>query len=112
MRPHVTSHVLLNKWQRQKEKDYQHYLEEREHQRQQEEERHKREQAELHWNCPFFRFCWNDGLKLPTRDDCPECSEQYWEFRQSQASCRSIHNRIEYQYGDMDRHVKNESVHN
>ena len=27
MRPHVTSQILLNKWQRQKEKDYQRWLE-------------------------------------------------------------------------------------
>ena len=29
----VTSRILLNKWQRQKEKDYQHWLEEQEYQR-------------------------------------------------------------------------------
>ena len=39
MRPRVTSQILLNKWQWQKEKDYQHWLEEKEYQRQQEEER-------------------------------------------------------------------------
>ena len=33
-RPHVTSRILLNKWQRQKEKDYQRWLEEQEYQRQ------------------------------------------------------------------------------
>ena len=77
IRPRVTSQILLNKWQRQKEKDYQHWLEEKEYQRQQEEERYKTKQAESHWNCPFFRHCWNEGLKLPTRNDCPECSEQY-----------------------------------
>ena len=35
-RPCVTSQILLNKWQRQKEKDYQYWLEEQEYQRQQE----------------------------------------------------------------------------
>ena len=34
MRPRVTSQILLNKWQRQKEKDYQRWLEEKEYQRQ------------------------------------------------------------------------------
>ena len=53
MRPRVTSQILLNKWQRRKEKDYQRWLEEKEYQRQQEEERYEREQAELHWSCPF-----------------------------------------------------------
>ena len=42
IRPHVTSQILLNKWQRQKEKDYQCWLLEKEYQRQQEEERYER----------------------------------------------------------------------
>ena len=63
-----------------------------------------------HWNCPFFRHCWNEGLKLPIRNNCPECSEQYWEFRQSQANRRSIHARIEYHH-NMDQRLKNRSVH-
>ena len=33
-KPRVTSRILLNKWQWQKEKDYQHWLEEQEYQRQ------------------------------------------------------------------------------
>ena len=33
-KPRVTSQILLNKWQRQKEKDYQHWLEKQEYQRQ------------------------------------------------------------------------------
>ena len=33
MRPHVTSQILLNEWQWQKEKDYQCWLEEKEYQR-------------------------------------------------------------------------------
>ena len=48
---------------------------------QQEKERNERKQAESHWNCPFFRHHWNEGLKFPTRNNCLECSEQYWEFR-------------------------------
>jgi hypothetical protein len=110
MMPRVTSRILLNKWQRQKEKYYQHWIEEKEYQRQQEEERYEREQAKSHWNCPFFRHCWNKGLKLPTRNNCPEYSEQYWEFRQSQASHRSIHARIEYQHKNRDQRLKNRSV--
>ena len=54
MRPWVTSQILLNKWQRHKEKDYQCWLEEKEYQCQQEEERYERKQAESHWNCPFL----------------------------------------------------------
>ena len=45
-------------------------------------------------------------MKLPTRNNCPECSEQYWEFRQSQANCRSIHAQDEYHHNNMDRRLK------
>ena len=78
---------------------------------QQEEERYERTQAESYWNCPFLRHCWNEGLKLPTRNNCPECSDQYWEFRQSQANHRSIHAQHEYHHNNMDRRLKNRSVH-
>ena len=28
-----------------------------------------------HWDCPYFRYCWSQGMeRLPTRRDCPECS--------------------------------------
>jgi hypothetical protein len=47
----------LNKWQRQKEKDYKRWLEEQEYQQRLEEEMYEREQAKAHWNCPFFRQC-------------------------------------------------------
>ena len=76
-KPRVTSRILLNKWQRQKEKDYQCWLKDQEYQRQLERERYERKQAKSHWNCPFFSHCWNEGLKLPTRHDYPECSNQY-----------------------------------
>ena len=103
---------MLNKWQRQKEKDYQCWLEKQEYQCQQEKERYERKQTELHWNCPFFRHCWNEGLKLPTMSNCLECSNQYWEFRQSQANRRSIHAQDAYHHNDMDWHLKNGSIHN
>ena len=109
MRPRVTSRILLNKWQQQKKKDYQRWLEEKEYQCQQEEERYEREQAESHWNCLFFRHCQNEGLRLPTRNNCLECSKQYWEFRQSQVNRQYIHDRIEYQHNDDDRSLKIEA---
>ena len=111
MKPRVTSRILLNNWQRQKEKDYQRWLEDQEYQRQLEEERYERRQAESHWNCPFFRYCWNEGLKLPTRHDCLECSNQYQEYRQSQTNCRSIHAQDAYHHSNMDRRLKNKSIH-
>ena len=101
----------MNKWQWQKEKDYQRWLKNQAYQHQLEEEKYEREQAKLHWNCAFFRHCWNEGLKLPTRHDCPECSNQYQEYRQSQTNRRSIHAQDAYHYNNMDRCLKNKSVH-
>ena len=48
---------------------------------------------------------------MPTRNNCPECSEQYWEFRQSQANRWSIYARDEYHHNNMDQRLKNKSVH-
>ena len=29
----------------------------------------------VHWECPFFHFYWNQSMdRLPTPDDCPQCS--------------------------------------
>ena len=50
-------------------------------------------------------------MKFPTRNNYPECSDQYWEFRQSQANHRSIHAQDAY-HNNMDRRLKNGSVHN
>ena len=61
---------------------------------------------------PFFRHCWNKGLKLATRHDCPECSNQYREYRQSQTNRQSIHAQDAYHHNDMDWRLKNGSVHN
>ena len=105
-KPRVTSRILLNKWQRQKEKDYQHWLKDQAYQHQLKQERFEREQAELHWHCPFFRHCWNEGLKLPTRHDCPEYSNQYQEYRQSQTNRRSIHAQDAYHHNNIDRCLK------
>ena len=105
-KPQVPSRIMLNKWQWQKEKDYQHWLKEQVYQLQLKEERHERKQAELHWNCPFFRHCWNEGLKLSTSHDCLECSNQYWEFRQSQTNRRSIYTQDAYHHDNKDRRLK------
>ncbi|KAK1649329.1 hypothetical protein QYE76_067134 [Lolium multiflorum] len=30
-----------------------------------------------HWNCPFFRHCWDSGMsRLPTIGNCPRCTQQ------------------------------------
>jgi hypothetical protein len=86
-KPRVTSRILLNKWQRQQEKEhYQKQRYEGEKQRYEEEvhrkerEEHAREKERTHWGCAFFRHCWNEGLKLPTLNNCPECSDKYTEY--------------------------------
>jgi hypothetical protein len=85
-KPRVTSRILLNKWQRQQEKE--HYQKQRyeEEKRRYEEEVHRKEREEharaqerAHWGCAFFRHYWNEGLKLPTLNNCPECSDKYTE---------------------------------
>ena len=30
-----------------------------------------------HWNCPFFKHCWDSGMsRLPTIENCPECKQK------------------------------------
>jgi hypothetical protein len=70
-KPRVTSRILLNKWKRQREKErYQKHKYEEEKWRYGEEE-YMREQECAHWGCAFFRHYWNEGLKLPTRNNYP-----------------------------------------
>ena len=57
-RRRVTSQMLLNKFQRDRER------------RQNKEEEECREKK--HWRCPFFIYCWEEGLTLPSAYDCPE----------------------------------------
>ena len=45
-------------------------------------------------------------MKLPSRNNCPECSDQYFEYRQSRANRRSIHERIGIQFPEGDRRLK------
>jgi hypothetical protein len=74
VRRRPTAWILLNKWQCQQDKDHQRWL--KEDKVQQDEGRNKRKQDESHWGCPFFRYCWNEGLKLPTRNNCLKCNNQ------------------------------------
>jgi hypothetical protein len=100
-KPRVTSRILLNKWQCQQEKEcYQKHKYEDEKQRYEEEmsrkeqEEYMREQEPVHWGCAFFRHYWNEGLKLPTQNNCLECSNKSTKYRQDNANRRSVHERI------------------
>jgi hypothetical protein len=112
-KPRVTSRILLNKWQRQQEKErYQKHKYEEEKRRYEEEmhrkeqEEYAREQEHAHWGCAFFRHCWNEGLKLPTLNKCLECSDKYTEYRQGTANRRSVHERIGRINPSDGRHLK------
>jgi hypothetical protein len=112
-KPRVTTHILLNKWQRQQEKErYQKLKYEEERRRFEEEARRKeleeytREQEHAHWGCAFFRHYWNEGLKLPILRNCPECSDKYSEYRQETVNRRSVHERIGRMHPNDDRRQK------
>jgi hypothetical protein len=112
-KPRVTSRILLNKWQRQQEKErYQKHKYEEEKRRFEEEmlrkkqEEYAREQERTHWGHAFFRHCWNEGLKLLTLNNCPECSDKYIEYRQDIANRRSVHERIGRINPSDGRHLK------
>lgn len=72
--PCVTTQVLLKKyrhqheeeryWHWRDEEEYWYRQEENEYQHRCKEERYEREQVELHWQCLFFKYCLNEGLKL------------------------------------------------
>jgi hypothetical protein len=89
----VTSSILFNKWQCQQEKERyqkQKYEEEKrryEEVQRKEREEHAQEKEGAHWGCAFFRHCWNEGLKLPMLNNCPECSDKYTEYRQDTVNC-------------------------
>ena len=61
-RRRVMSQMLLNKFQCDLERQ----------QRKEEEARREKE----HWRCPFFVYCWKEGLTLPAAYDCLECNGQ------------------------------------
>jgi hypothetical protein len=65
-----------------------------------------REQERTHWGCAFFRHCWNESLKLPTLNNCPECSDKYTEYRQDIVNRRSVHERIGRMHPTDGRRIK------
>jgi len=63
----VTSQMLLSKFQHGREK-----------QQRREESMCRNEE---HWKCPFFIHCWEEGLTLPSADNCPQCNGFYRDSR-------------------------------
>jgi hypothetical protein len=70
----ITSQMLLNKYQRRQDRE-----------RRDQEERSQRD--EDHWRCPFFAFYWNEGWRLPSVDNCPECNRSREDVRSSKRQC-------------------------
>ncbi|KAK1646488.1 hypothetical protein QYE76_064293 [Lolium multiflorum] len=37
----------------------------------------EQDDVDKHWDCPFFKHCWDSGMsRLPTIENCPECKQQ------------------------------------
>ncbi len=58
----MNSARIINKYQRKYDKQQEEYYEEDDG------------GFDSHWGCEFFRFCWNEGMRLPSIEDCPGCS--------------------------------------
>ncbi|KAK1626763.1 hypothetical protein QYE76_001078 [Lolium multiflorum] len=54
-----------------------HDRDEEEHERRAKEKLGERVDEDRHWDCPFFRHCWDSGMsRLPTIGNCPECKQK------------------------------------
>lgn len=60
-RPYQTSEGLIKKYQRRQEEQVQGYAD-------------QDSSYDPHWECEFFRFCWNKGMRLPSIQECPACN--------------------------------------
>jgi hypothetical protein len=77
----VSSH-LLRKYQYQYQQRLQCETEEEEYERRTGKCLRKWEDTRDHWHCPFFKYCWDSGIKrLPILEDCPECNSQKQDAR-------------------------------
>ena len=59
----LNSAKIINKFQRRHDKQQDRYLEEDDG------------GFDPHWDCEFIRVCWNEGMRLPSIEDCPGCSD-------------------------------------
>jgi hypothetical protein len=42
---------------------------------------------EGHWRCPFFKYCWEEGIKLTMAEKYPECNGAYNNGNSSKKAC-------------------------
>ncbi len=57
----VNSAKIINKYQKKYDRQHEKHYEEDD------------DGFDPHWGCEFFRFCWNEGMRLPSIEDCPGC---------------------------------------
>jgi hypothetical protein len=74
-KPHrpVMYQMLINKFQRWQEKA--------------KEREDWARRNEGHWRCPFFKYCWEEGIKLLIAENCPECNGAYNNGNTSKRAC-------------------------
>jgi len=81
----VTSQMLLEKYKRRREqrrRQEEEYRRERRYQEERDRRSRSRGQSQDdHWKCPFFIYCWNEGLRLPSVDSYPRCNGRWLEYR-------------------------------
>jgi hypothetical protein len=88
-RPYQTSEGLIRKYQRRQEEQAQDYAD-------------QDNSYDPHWECEFFRFCWNEGMRLPSIQECPACNgaEDYyqgsssWQTHRPAKQRKSVHERL------------------
>ncbi|KAK1632270.1 hypothetical protein QYE76_006585 [Lolium multiflorum] len=54
-----------------------HDHDEEEHERRAIGKSREQDDNDRHWDCPFFKHCWDSGMsRLPTIGNCPECNQK------------------------------------
>jgi hypothetical protein len=68
---------LLKKYEYQYRQCHQYESEDEEYEHRTGKSLKRREDTHDHWHCPFFKYCWNSGMRrLPNINNCPECEPQ------------------------------------
>jgi hypothetical protein len=74
-KPHSTH--LLNKYERQHDRRRQYERDDERYEHRARRKPKEKDAVDKHWDCPFFKHCWDAGMsRLPTADNCPECGQQ------------------------------------
>src|SRR4051812_34905363 len=74
-KPHSTH--LLNKYEHQYDRRRRHDRDDEGYEHLASKKSKEKEGVDKHWDCPFFKYCWDAGMsRLPTIDNCPECGQQ------------------------------------